>query len=202
MAKKKKLPSWVKPLLELGPVAVFFAVYVMWRNDTVTLFGAEYGGLVFATLVFTPLILAATGILWALTGKLSSMQVFTAVLIIVFGGLTIWLNDERFIKIKPTIIYGLFAAILFAGAAFGRLFLRALMDDKLPMTEEGWRILTWRTIAFFAFMAVLNEVVWRLFSNDVWVALDTIGQPIMVFAFFIAQMNVFTTYEDEARAKS
>lgn len=202
MAKKKKLPIWVKPVLELGPVAVFFAVYVMWRNDTVTLFGAEYGGLVFATLVFTPLILAATGILWALTGKLSSMQVFTAVLIIVFGGLTIWLNDERFIKIKPTIIYGLFAAILFAGTAFGRLFLRALMDDKLPMTEEGWRILTWRTIAFFAFMAVLNEVVWRLFSNDVWVALDTIGQPIMVFAFFIAQMNVFTTYEDEARAKS
>ena len=197
---KRKLASWVKPVLELGPVVVFFTVYVMWRDDTIMLFGAEYGGLVLATLVFTPIILAATGVLWYLTGTLSAMQVFTAVLIIVFGGLTVWLNDDRFIKVKPTIIYLLFSGILLAGALFGRMFLRALMDDKVPMLEEGWRILTWRTIVFFFAMAVLNELVWRLFSDDIWVLLDTVGQPALVFGFFILQMSLFTTYEDKSRA--
>lgn len=103
--------SWLKPLLELGPLVLFFVVFMRLRDKTVMLWGTEYSGFIVATLIFVPVLIASTLALWWLTGRLSPMQIATLVLVIVFGGLSIWLNDPRFFKIKPTIIYLLFAAI-------------------------------------------------------------------------------------------
>lgn len=198
---EREVASWVRPTLEIGPVVVFIAIYILYRDASVEILGGEYGGLVLATLVTIPLILVTTFLLKRITGRLSPMQIFTAVLIVVFGGMTVWLNDQRFIQMKPTIIYFFFTAILLFGAMTGRLYLKMIMDDKVPMAEEGWVKLTRRMIIFFAFMAILNEVVWRFFSEEIWVALDTVGQPTMVFVFLFSQFGLFSTYSDEADAQ-
>ncbi|MEM0977097.1 MAG: inner membrane-spanning protein YciB [Pseudomonadota bacterium] len=198
---EREVASWVRPTLEIGPVVVFIAIYILYRDASVEILGGEYGGLVLATLVTIPLILVTTFLLKRITGRLSPMQIFTAVLIVVFGGMTVWLNDQRFIQMKPTIIYFFFTAILLFGAMTGRLYLKMIMDDKVPMADEGWEKLTRRMIIFFAFMAILNEVVWRFFSEEIWVALDTVGQPTMVFVFLFSQFGLFSTYSDEADAQ-
>ena len=108
MAEEKKLNPFVKMALELGPVILFFIGYVRVKDDVFTIGGTEYDGFIVVTAAFIPLVLISTGILWALTGKLSKMQLMTAVLVTLFGGLSVWLNDDRFFKMKPTIIYLMF----------------------------------------------------------------------------------------------
>ncbi|WP_050523266.1 inner membrane-spanning protein YciB [Pseudorhodobacter wandonensis] len=193
----KKVSGGLKLFLELGPVAAFFIAYVKLKGQTFTIGGTEYDGFILATAGFIPLMLLSTGILWVLTGKLSKMQIMTVVLVVVFGGLSVWLNDERFFKMKPTMIYALFAGILGFGLLRGESYLKAVMGESLPMQSDGWMILTKRLTLFFAVLAVLNEVIWRGFSTEVWVNFKTFGLTAALFLFFMTQSRIFAKYGSE-----
>ncbi|MGI9394622.1 MAG: inner membrane-spanning protein YciB [Boseongicola sp.] len=185
---ERNLNPAVKQVLELGPPILFFAAYLWMRDQTYTISGTEYDGFIVAAAVFVPILLLSIGVLWKLTGKLSRMQVFTAVLVIIFGGLTVWFNDERFFKLKTTIVYGLFAGLLGIGLLQGRSYLAWVMSDFLPMAQEGWMKLTRRLTGFFATLAVANEVVWRTMSTDAWVKIETFGFPVLMFVFLWSQI--------------
>jgi intracellular septation protein len=200
MAEKKLHPG-VKLALELGPIALFFAGYVMLKDEVFTIGGAEYGGFIVVTALFIPLMVLTTGILWGLTGKLSKMQIATVVLVILFGGLSVWLNDERFFKMKPTMIYILFGGVLGIGLLRGQSYLRVVMEEALPMQAEGWMILTRRLMLFFFALAVANEAVWRLMSTEAWVNFKTFGLTAALFLFFMTQGGLLSRYaiEDEKK---
>ncbi len=200
MAEKKLHPG-VKLALELGPIALFFAGYVMLKDEVFTIGGAEYGGFIVVTALFIPLMVLTTGILWGLTGKLSKMQIATVVLVILFGGLSVWLNDERFFKMKPTMIYILFGGVLGIGLLRGQSYLRVVMEEALPMQAEGWMILTKRLMLFFFALAVANEAVWRLMSTEAWVNFKTFGLTAALFLFFMTQGGLLSRYaiEDEKK---
>jgi intracellular septation protein len=178
----------VKNVLELGPALGFFAVYTWLKDETFTLGGTDYSGFIVVTAGFVPVLLASILALWWLSGKVSRMQVLTAVLVIVFGGLTVWFNDERFFKMKTTIVYGLFAAILGTGLMIGRSWLEYVIGELIPMQRQGWMILTRRVTAAFAALAVSNEIVWRTMSTETWVAVETFGFPIVLFLFLWLQI--------------
>ncbi len=194
---KKPIPSWVKSVLELGPLVAFFIAYTMLKDTEFEMFGQVYQGFILATALFIPLLLGSTAILWLLSGTLSVTQIFTAVLVIVFGGLSIWWNDERFFKMKPTLIYLLFSVILGVGLLRGQSYLQVLMGQALPLRAEGWMILTRRFMVFFLMLAVGNEVVWRVFSTSVWVNFKVFGITALMLAFFISQAGVFKRYAKE-----
>lgn len=185
---ERKINGVLKQVLELGPTLLFFMIYLRLRDQTFTLGGTEYSGFIVAALIFVPILLGAMGILWALTGQLSRLQVFTAVLVIVFGGLTAWFNDERFFKMKTTLVYGLFATVLGVGLLQGRSYLAWVMAEVLPMQPEGWMILTRRLALMFAGLATANELIWRSFSTDTWVKLETFGMPVALMAFLVWQI--------------
>jgi intracellular septation protein len=111
------------------------------------------------------------------------MQVFTAFMVIFFGGLTAWFNDERFFKMKTTIVYGCLAGLLGLGLLRGQSWLQFVMGELLPMRDAGWMILTRRLAAMFAALAVANEVIWRTMSTDTWVKLETFAMPAALVAF-------------------
>ncbi|MCO8146225.1 septation protein IspZ [Rhodovulum tesquicola] len=201
MDDRKPINPGLKLALELGPIAAFFVGYLMLREKVFTIAGTDYDGFVLATAGFIPLILLTTALLWRLTGHISKMQVATAVLVVVFGGLTVWLNDERFFKMKPTIIYALFAGVLGVGLLRGQSYLQFVMEEVMPMQRAGWMILTRRLTAFFAGLAVLNEVIWRTMSTDMWVNFKTFGLTIAIFAFFMAQGKLFERYGTEGKKK-
>ncbi len=193
MADKPINPVF-KQVLELGPTLVFFLIYMRIKEDTFTFAGTEYSGFIVATLVFVPILLAAMAVLWAMTGRLSRMQVFTAFMVIFFGGLTAWFNNEAFFKMKTTIVYGCFAAILGFGLLRGQSYLQWIMGDLLPMEREGWMKLTARLTAMFAALAVANEVIWRTQSTDLWVKLETFAFPAALFVFLWVQIVVLQHY--------
>ncbi|PTW51328.1 inner membrane-spanning protein YciB [Rhodovulum kholense] len=194
MAEKRKINAGLKLALELGPIVAFFVAYVRLRDRTFTIAGTEYEGFVLATAGFIPLLLITTAILWVLTRHVSKMQIATAVLVVVFGGLTVWLNDERFFKMKPTAIYTLFAAVLGVGLLRGKSYLQYVLDEAVPLERAGWMILTRRLMLFFVGLAVLNEVIWRTMSTDMWVNFKTFGLTVAIFAFFMAQGRLFKRY--------
>ena len=189
-----KLPKWVKPLLEFGPVIAFFVAYMRMKETVYTIAESDYQGFIVVTALFVPLLLICTAVLWKLTGKISPMQIMTVVLVTVFGGLTVWLNDDRFIKMKPTLIYLIFGGILGVGLLRGQSYLRVVMQEALPMQDAGWMILTRRTTGFFFSLAVLNEVIWRSFSTDIWVYFKTFGLTVALFAFFMMQGTLLAKY--------
>jgi len=189
-----KLPKWVKPLLEFGPVIAFFVAYMRMKETVYTIAGSDYQGFIIVTALFVPLLLICTAVLWKLTGKISPMQIMTVVLVTVFGGLTVWLNDDRFIKMKPTLIYLIFGGILGVGLLRGQSYLRIVMQEALPMQDAGWMILTRRATGFFFSLAVLNEVIWRSFSTDIWVYFKTFGLTVALFAFFMMQGTLLAKY--------
>ena len=173
----------MKQALELGPPLLFFVAYLRVRDETFILGGTEYSGFIVAAAAFVPILLASIAALWWLTGRISRMQVFTAILVVVFGGLTVWFNDESFFKMKTTIVYAIFAGLLGIGLLRGQSWLALLMAEYVPMRREGWMILTRRLAAVFAAMAVANEVVWRTMSTDFWVRFETFGLPIALMLF-------------------
>ena len=183
----RPVSPWLKAALEYGPLLLFFVIYTRFKGQAVSLGGHEFSGFILATLIFVPVTVLATLALWRLTGRLSAMQVMTVVLLVVFGGLTVWLNDPRFFKMKPTLIYLLFAGILGLGLALRRNWLQLVMGEALPMRAEGWRILTGRLVVLFLALAVLNEVIWRLASESAWVNFKIFGVTGILIAFFIAQ---------------
>lgn len=196
-----KINPMLKTALEFGPILAFFAAYLWLKDQVFVLGGTEYQGFIVVTAGFIPVFLLSTGILWKLTGHLSRMQAVTAVLIVVFGGLSVWLNDERFFKIKPTLIYLLFGGALGIGLLRGQSWLQAVMEGLMPLKDEGWMILTRRVMALFFGLALLNEIVWRFFDTETWVYFKTFGLTAAIFLFFMFQGGLFKTYgldEEEA----
>jgi intracellular septation protein len=179
---------WVKSALEFGPALLFFVAYTRLKDETYSILGTDYSGFIVVTAGFVPLLLASIAALWWLTGRISRMQVFTAVLVIVFGGLTVWFNDEAFFKIKTTIVYGLFAALLGLGLALRRSWLEYVVGEILPMRHAGWMILTRRLTGLFAGLAVANEVIWRTQPTEVWVPVETFGFPAVLMVFLWVQI--------------
>lgn len=194
---QRNISPWLKQVLELGPTLAFFLVYLRIKDDSFLIAGTEYSGFILATLIFIPILLAAMAVLWALTGALSRMQVFTAFMVIFFGGLTAWFNDERFFMMKTTIVYGLFAAILGAGLALGRSPLEWVMGEALPMRHEGWLKLSRRLAAMFAALALANELVWRTQSEEMWVKIETFAFPAALFVFLWLQIAALQPYMTE-----
>ena len=187
MAEKQINPV-LKQVLELGPTLAFFLIYVKIKDETYLFGGTEYSGFIVAALVFIPILLISMAILWKLTGKLSRMQVFTAFMVIFFGGLTAYFNDERFFKMKTTIVYGFMAGILGVGLLRGQSHLQYVMEEFLPMEREGWMIFTKRVTGMFVVLAVANEVIWRTQTTDLWVKLETFAFPAALFVFLWVQI--------------
>ena len=169
---------------ELGPLLVFFVA-----NAKFNLF--------VATGAFMVAIIAAMIASYVVVRHVPMMAIVTAVIVLVFGTLTLVLHDETFIKVKPTIIYGLFAAILGGGLLFGRSFIAILFNQMFNLTPKGWRILTMRWALFFLGMAALNEVIWRTQSTDFWVAFKVFGAVPITMVFAISQMPVIKRYHLE-----
>ena len=193
MAEKKINPV-LKQVLELGPTLAFFLLYLRIRDETYTWGGTEYSGFIVAALVFVPILLVAMAILWMLTGKLSRMQVFTAFMVIFFGGLTAWFNDERFFKMKTSIVYGCMGALLGIGLLRGQSYLQYVMEEFLPMEREGWMMFTRNLCLMFFALAVANEVIWRTQSTDLWVKLETFAFPAVLFVFLWVQIIALQKY--------
>ena len=200
MAEKTIAPG-MKFALEFGPIIAFFVLYLWLRDETFLVVGVEYSGFIAVTAAFVPLLALCTYILYRLTGKLARMQIVTLVLVVVFGGLTIWFNDERFFKMKPTMIYLLFGGVLGFGLLRGTSYLRFAMEELMPLQDEGWMKLTRRITLFFFALAAANEFVWRTMSTDAWVNFKTFGLPVAIFAFFMTQGRLFSDYaiNDEAQ---
>jgi len=198
MGEKRAIHPGLKAALDFGPLLVFFGAFFLFRDHPVTIAGTEYKGFVLATAVFVPVLVASMLALWALTGHLAPMQIATLVLVVVFGGLSIWFNDPRFFKMKPTLIYLLFAGLLGFGLMRGKPWLQLVMDGAIPMQPEGWVILTRRLALFFLGLAVANEVIWRNFSDGVWVNFKTFGLTVLMFGFFLAQGRLFARYGQQA----
>jgi len=187
MAEKTINPV-LKQVLELGPTLAFFLIYLRIKDETYTFAGSDYTGFIVAALIFVPILLVAMGILWALTGKLSRMQVFTAFMVIFFGGLTAYFNDERFFKMKTSIVYGCMATLLGIGLLRGQSYLQYVMEEFLPMEQEGWMIFTRRLCYMFFGLAIANEIIWRTQSTDLWVKLETFAFPAVLFVFLWVQI--------------
>ncbi len=187
---KKHIGQGVKTILEFGPVVIFFIAYMRLQDEIFTIAGTEYGGFIIVTAAFVPLLLLSMAALWWLTGEISPMQVFTAVLVVFFGALTVWLNDERFFKMKTSFVYAFFAGLLGLGLILKRAWLEIMMGRYIKMTHRGWVILTRRLIFAFAVMALANEIVWRTQSTEFWVSFETFGLPAFMFVFLMTQARI------------
>ncbi len=199
MAEKKINPI-VKLVLELGPIMVFFLSF-RWAPvaEGAEDMAKQLAQVIFATKVFVPVTLAALAASWFLTGALPKMAAITAVIVLVFGGLTIWLQDATFIKMKPTIIYLTFAAVLGFGLLRGQSYLKYLMGELVPLQEVGWMKFTARFALYFLGLAMVNEAVWRNVDTATWVSFKTFFLPLATFVFVFSQMGLFRKYAVENR---
>ena len=200
MNENNKERPFSKLILEMGPLIIFFVCYYNapipenLKND---LDEANLFKIIFATKIFVPAILVALFIGWFQTKKIAKMPLITAILVVVFGGLTIWLNNPIFIKMKPTLIYLIFSAILGYGLLKKKSYLKILMGSAIPMNEEGWLILSKRFVGFFVLLAFTNEIIWRFFSQDFWVNFKTFGLPILLIFFMALQFSLFNKYSNK-----
>ena len=174
MSAKQENPKWLRPAVDYGPIAAFFVAYVA-------------ADLMVATAVVMVATAIALGLAYAFERRLPVMPLVTAMVVGVFGGLTLWLNDETFFKMKPTIVQVLFAAVLFGGLLAKRPLLKSLLGSALALDEDGWHRLSLRWACFFLAMAALNEIVWRTQSTDFWVGFKVFGILGLTFIFAIAQ---------------
>ncbi len=178
---QRALPPLIKVIVDFGPLVTFFLAN-------------SQAGLMVATAAFMVTTLIALSITFAVERRLAPMPLITGVFVLIFGGLTLWLDNELFIKLKPTIVNLLFASILAAGLMTGRPLMKFLFQDAFKLTDEGWRKLTIRWASFFVFLAVLNEVVWRNFSTDFWVAFKVWGNIPITLIFAVSQVSLLTRY--------
>ena len=179
---KNKSPPWLRPTIEYGPLGIFLIAY--YKAD-----------LLMATAWF----MAATGVALAISfiieRRVPIVLVVTAVIVMVFGGLTLLLDDERFIKMKPTIVQALFAIVLLGGLALKKPLLRPLFSAAWTLTDKGWNLLTLRFGLFFAVMAIANEIIWRTQSTDFWVNYKIFGAIAITFAFMACQAPLISRYQ-------
>jgi intracellular septation protein len=189
-------------LLEIGPLAVFFFTYVGWGYVFPPSEPVPPGEVADSLLAATAVLMVAVVVSLALSYKwerrVPLMPLVTAVMVLIFGGLTIILRDAIFIKMKPTIVNSLFAVALFAGLAFNKSFLHPLLGHTLALSRLGWRILTWRWAFFFVFLAGLNEVIWRNFSEAFWVSFKAWGMFPITLIFALSQVPLIQRHAPEA----
>ena len=176
MSSPEQSRRWLKPAVDYGPLAVFFMSYLAL-------------GLMAATAALIAASLIALLLAWLLERRLPLVPLITAAIVAVFGGLTLWLQDETFIKMKPTIVQALFALVLLGGLACGRPLLKPLLGPMMPpMSDRAWRQFTLRYALFFVAMAGLNELVWRTQSTDLWVTFKVFGLPVLTILFILSQL--------------
>ncbi len=180
----RRLPPLWRSALDLGPLVLFFGVL------------AKFDVYV-ATGVFIAVTVVTMGVGYAYERKISPMAMISAVVVIVFGGLTLWLHNDLFIKIKPTVIYLIFATILTGGLVTRRNFIKYLFDHAFHLDEEGWRKLTWHWVVFFLLMAVANEIVWRNFSTQIWAGYKLFGAIPATFLFALSQAPLILKHHVE-----
>lgn len=180
-AVKRKMPTLIKLGVDIGPLAVFFIVNVK-------------AGIFAATASFMVVIFIALAVAWGFERRLPKLTLATAAVVMLFGGLTLWLQDETFIKLKPTIINGLFGVAVFGGLAFGKNYIKTVMGAMMSLDDAGWRTLAIRWGCFFFAMAALNEMVWRNVSTDDWVSFKVFGLLPLTFAFAIAQIPLMNRH--------
>jgi intracellular septation protein len=175
--------------LDLGPLLIFFA-------------GFKFLGIFAATACFMVAVVVALALDWLLERKLSPMPLFTAVLVIVFGGLTLYLQNATFLKIKVTVLYGFFGAVLLGGLAFNRLFIKYVFAQAFELNDAGWKKLTVRWGVFFLLLAVLNEVIWRNTTTATWVTFKVWGIMPLLFLFALAQTPLVLKHQPPADEKN
>ena len=189
MSETKETPGWLRPVVEYGPIAAFFIAY-----SIANLFVATA-----SIMVATALALALS---YIMERRIPMMPLITAGIIGVFGGLTLWLQDETFIKMKPTIIQVIIGTVLYSGLLTKRLFLKSLMGAAWHITDEGWRVLTVRFALFFFLMGALNEVVWRTQSTDLWVNFKVFGLMGLTIVFILTQLPLLKRFAIEVNGAS
>jgi intracellular septation protein len=196
---EKKLNPFLKLGLEIGPLILFFLAKARGEKMAASwpIITALGGPIFFATATFIVATLLALAVSYALTRRLPLMPFVTAIVVVIFGGLTLWLHDETFIKIKPTIIYCLFGGVLLGGLVFGRSLMGYVFDAVFKLSDEGWRKLTLRWGLFFFGLAVLNEVVWRSVSTDTWVTFKVFAILPITFVFALLQLRLINRYSLE-----
>ena len=170
--------------LDLGPLLIFFAAF-------------KYLGIFGATAAFIIAVLVALGLGYLIERRLSPMPLFTAVLVVVFGGLTLYLKNDIFIKMKPTVLYGFFGAVLLGGLAFNRLFIKYVFAQAFELDEKGWKKLTVRWGLFFLCLAVINESVWRATSTATWVSFKVWVIIPLIFLFALAQTPLVIKHQTQ-----
>lgn len=201
--KRKEINPILKLALELGPLMVFFFANSKgaWLAQKYPALADLGGPLFIATALFMVATAVSLTVSWLLTRTLPIMPLVSGVVVFVFGALTLWLQDETFIKMKPTIVNTLFAAVLLGGLVFGKSLLGYVFDSAFKLDAEGWRKLTQRWGLFFIFLAVVNEIVWRNFSTDTWVAFKVWGIMPITIAFTMSQMPLIMRHSLEEAGK-
>jgi intracellular septation protein len=191
MTQQKRLPPLLKLALELGPLVLFFLT-----NAYADRFGyADNQRIYAATALFVVATIAALAVNYALIRKLPIMPMVSAVVVVVFGGLTLALQNEVFIKLKPTIVNTMFGIILLGGLYFRKPLLAIVLDSMFELSEEGWRKLTFRWALFFFALAALNEIVWRTQTTDFWVSFKVFGIMPLTIVFALAQTPLLLRYD-------
>lgn len=193
---RKPINPLLKLALELGPLGVFFFANTRgeWLVEKVPALAGLGEPIFVATALFMVAMLISLAVSLAITRTLPIMPFVTGIVVVVFGGLTLWLHDETFIKMKPTIVNTLFGAVLLGGLAFGKPLLGYVFDSVFRLTDEGWRKLTLRWGLFFLLLALLNEVVWRLASTDMWVSFKVFGIMPITLVFTLFQLPLINRY--------
>jgi intracellular septation protein len=181
MSKIEPSHRWLRPVVEYGPIAAFIIAFYI-------------GDLFTATASIMVASILAIILSYAVERRIPMMPLITAGIIGIFGGLTLWLQDETFIKMKPTIIQLFIATILIGGLKLNRLMLKSLLKSGLHMTDEGWRVLTVRFALFFLLSAIINEVVWRTQSTELWVNFKVFGLTGLTVIFFITQLPMIKRF--------
>lgn len=190
--KKTPLSPTLKFLLEMGPlVAFFFANYKgEWLIKNIEFFQNFNKPIFPATAIFMVAIIISLSFSWILARQVPIMPLISGIFVLVFGFLTLWLHNETFIKMKPTIINSLFAFILFGGMFFKKPLLRYALDSTLKLDDLGWQKLTYRWAFFFVFLALLNEIIWRNFSDNFWTSFKVFGVMPITVLFMLTQMPI------------
>ena len=198
----KQVNPMLKLVLELGPLMVFFFANARgeWLIERFPILSNIGEPIFIATALFMAATFIALGVSWILIRSLPIMPLVSGIVVLIFGALTLWLHNETFIKMKPTIVNTLFGVILLGGLYFGKALLGYVFDSAFKLNAEGWRKLTMRWGIFFLFLAVLNEVVWRSFSTDFWVAFKVWGTMPITLLFTFAQMPLIMKYAAEPLA--
>ena len=199
VTENNEISPGLKSALEMGPIGLFVIVYYFGQSiiDFAGMEGALAKPIFLATIVLMIITPITVFISWMMTRTLPAMPIVTVVVLTVFGGLTLYLQDETFIKLKPTIINSLFGAALIGGLFFGKSLLQIVMGPAFSLDDEGWKKLTFRWGLFFFFLAIVNEVVWRNFSESFWVGFKLWGMTGLSFLFIASQMPMIMRHSVE-----